>query len=111
MAIQLVTDQLSNVVDDKFRSQFVGNFKVTETTLNSLIDRQQGLSREMVKLASDIADDVNHKISEQDKAIVKRLTEQSQELTARINRITLGTDEDTIRLVVTAILQEQGVIK
>ena len=100
MAIQLVTDQLSNVVDDKFRSQFVGNFKVTETTLNSLIDRQQGISREMVKLASDIADDVNHKISEQDKAMVKRLTEQSQELTARINRITRGADIDAIKEII-----------
>lgn len=100
MAVQLVSDQLSNVVDDKLRSQFVGNFKVTETTLNSLIDQQQGLSLEMTKLASDIADDVNHKISEQDKATVKRLTEQSQELTARINRIIMGTDTDVIKQII-----------
>lgn len=41
----------------------------------------------------------------------KKLTDMEQRMNDKINRITLGTDEDTIRLVVMAILQEQGVIK
>lgn len=40
----------------------------------------------------------------------KKLTDMEQRMNDKINRITLGTDEDMIRLVVTEILQEQGVI-
>lgn len=54
MAIQLVTDQLSNVVDDKLRSQFVGNFKVIEKALNDLDAAQAKLNSNQDKINQDL---------------------------------------------------------
>ena len=54
MAIQLVTDQLSNVVDDKLRSQFVGNFKVIEKALNDLDTAQATLNSDKDKIIQDL---------------------------------------------------------
>ncbi|WP_076657647.1 hypothetical protein [Lactiplantibacillus plantarum] len=54
MAIQLVTDQLSNVVDDKLRSQFVGNFKVIEKALNDLDAVQATLNSDQDKINQDL---------------------------------------------------------
>lgn len=100
MAIQLVTDQLSNVLDDKFRTQLVGDFKVIEKAVNdiekNIFDAQQ-------------ADETTQKTKQKNND--KALADMEQRMNDKINRITLGTDEDTIRLVVTAILREQGVIK
>lgn len=53
MAVQLVSDQLSNVLDDKFRSQFIGNFKVIENALNNLDTVQAELNSNQDKLNSD----------------------------------------------------------
>ncbi|WP_434437979.1 hypothetical protein [Limosilactobacillus fermentum] len=50
-------------------------------------------------------------ISQNSTVTTEELQDQITGLSQRINRIILGTDEDAIRLVVTAILQEQGVIK
>lgn len=50
-------------------------------------------------------------ISQNNTVTTEELQDQIDGLSQRINRIILGTDEDAIRLVVTAILQEQGVIK
>ncbi|MCG0628291.1 hypothetical protein IMAU80174_02940 [Lactiplantibacillus plantarum] len=93
MAIQLVTDQLSTELDDTFRTQLVGDFKVIEKTLN------------------DLSIAVGKDNTNQQSILTKQLTDMQQQINDKINRITLGTDEDTIRLVVTAILREQGVIK
>ncbi|MBS0953044.1 hypothetical protein ABC426_17390 [Lactiplantibacillus plantarum] len=93
MAIQLVTDQLSTELDDTFRTQLVGDFKVIEKALN------------------DLSIAVGKDNTNQQSILTKQLTDMQQQMNDKINRITLGTDEDTIRLVVTAILQEQGVIK
>lgn len=93
MAIQLVTDQLSTELDDTFRTQLVGNFKAIEQALNGL---------------SVAVGDNN---TSQQSTLTNQLTEMQQQMNGKINRITMGTDEDTIRLVVTAILREQGVIK
>ncbi len=54
MAIQLVTDQLSNVVDDKLRSQFVGNFKVIEKALNDLDTAQATLNSDQDKINQNL---------------------------------------------------------
>ncbi|WP_455390136.1 hypothetical protein [Lactiplantibacillus pentosus] len=93
MAIQLATDQLSTELDDTFRTQLVGDFKVIEKTLN------------------DLSIAVGKDNTNQQSILTKQLTDMQQQINDKINRITLGTDEDTIRLVVTAILREQGVIK
>lgn len=54
MAIQLVTDQLSNVLDDKFRNQFVGNFKAIEKALNDLDAAQDSLNLDQDKINQDL---------------------------------------------------------
>ncbi|MGA3523425.1 hypothetical protein ACA607_17175, partial [Lactiplantibacillus plantarum] len=56
MEIQLVTDQLSNVVDDKLRSQFVGNFKAIEKALNDLDAAQTTLSSDQDKINQSLKD-------------------------------------------------------
>ncbi|MFX0552954.1 hypothetical protein [Lactiplantibacillus plantarum] len=53
MAIQLVTDQLSNVLDDTFRSQLVGNFKAIENALNDLDAAQTTLNSGQDKINHD----------------------------------------------------------
>lgn len=54
MAIQLVSDQLSNVLDDKFRSQFIGNFKAIEKALNDLDTAQAELNSDQDKINQDL---------------------------------------------------------
>ncbi|WFC04248.1 hypothetical protein [Lactiplantibacillus pentosus] len=54
MAIQLVTDQLSNVLDDTLRSQLVGNFKVIEKALNDLDGSQARLNSDKDKIIQDL---------------------------------------------------------
>ena len=54
MAIQLVTDQLSNVLDDTFRSQLVGGFKVIEKALNDLDTAQDTLNSDKDKINQDL---------------------------------------------------------
>ncbi|WP_372486952.1 hypothetical protein [Lactiplantibacillus plantarum] len=53
MAIQLVTDQLSNVLDDTLRSQLVGNFKAIEKALNDLDGAQARLNSDQDKINQD----------------------------------------------------------
>ncbi|CAJ1225788.1 hypothetical protein [Lactiplantibacillus xiangfangensis] len=54
MAIQLVTDQLSNVLDDTLRSQLVGNFKVIQKALNDLDGAQATLNSDQDKINQDL---------------------------------------------------------
>lgn len=54
MAIQLVTDQLSNVLDDTLRSQLVGNFKEIEKALNDLDGAQARLNSDQDKINQDL---------------------------------------------------------
>lgn len=54
MAIQLATDQLSNVLDDTFRSQLVSNFKAIEKALNDLDTAQDKLNSDQDKINQDL---------------------------------------------------------
>ncbi|WP_181815218.1 hypothetical protein [Lactiplantibacillus paraplantarum] len=54
MAIQLVTDRLSNVLDDTLRSQLVGNFKVIQKALNDLDGAQATLNSDQDKINQDL---------------------------------------------------------
>ncbi|ASI63317.1 hypothetical protein ALX04_006395 [Lactiplantibacillus plantarum subsp. plantarum] len=56
MAVQLVTDQLSNVLDDTLRSQIVGNFKVVENALNDLDAAQDRLNSDQDKINQSLKD-------------------------------------------------------
>lgn len=54
MAIQLVTDQMSNVLDDTLRTQLVGNFKAIEKALNDLDAAQDSLNSDQDKINQDL---------------------------------------------------------
>ncbi|WP_087842079.1 hypothetical protein [Lactiplantibacillus plantarum] len=54
MAIQLVTDQLSTGLDDTFRTQLVGDFKVIEKALNDLDTAQDRLNSDKDKINQDL---------------------------------------------------------
>lgn len=56
MVVQLVTDQLSNVLDDILRSQLVGNFKVVENALNDLDAAQDRLNSDQDKINQSLKD-------------------------------------------------------
>ncbi|QBK73442.1 hypothetical protein [Lactiplantibacillus plantarum] len=96
MTAQLATNELSAVNDEPFRKVLISNFEIIQQYLNKF---------------DELADEVNSDQSQQSADLDKKFTDMQQQMNDKINRITMGTDEDTIRLVVTAILQEQGVIK
>lgn len=54
MAIQLVTDQLSTRLDDTFRTQLVGDFKVIEKALNDLDTAQATLNSDNDKIIQNL---------------------------------------------------------
>ena len=54
MAIQLVTDQLSTGLDDTFRTQLVGDFKVIEKALNDLDTAQATLNSDNDKIIQNL---------------------------------------------------------
>lgn len=56
MAIQLVTGQLSNVLDDTLRSQLVGNFKKIEKALNDLDQDKINQDLNSIKNDNEIRD-------------------------------------------------------
>ena len=96
MTAQLATNELSAVNDESFRKVLISDFEMLQQYLNRF---------------DALADEVNSDQSQQSTDLSKNIADMQQQINDKINRITLGTDEDTIRLVVTAILQEQGVIK
>ncbi|MCG0627627.1 hypothetical protein IMAU80174_02269 [Lactiplantibacillus plantarum] len=93
----LATDELATIpLDHNWYQKLASNFEIIQQYLNKL---------------DELADEVNSNQSQQSADLDKKFTDMQQQMNNKINRITMGTDEDTIRLVVTAILQEQGVIK
>lgn len=93
----LATDELATLpLDHDWYQKLASNFEVIQQYLNKL---------------DELADEVNSNQSQQSADLDKKFTDMQQQMNDKINRITMGTDEDTIRSVVTAILQEQGVIK
>ncbi|MCT3309258.1 hypothetical protein [Lactiplantibacillus pentosus] len=96
MAIKLATNELSAVNDESFRKLLISNFEILQQYINNF---------------DEFAGKVNSDEESQNTGLDHKLTDMQQQMNAKINRITLGIDEDTIRTVVQAILQEQGVIK
>ncbi|MEQ6366093.1 hypothetical protein [Lactiplantibacillus plantarum] len=93
----LTTDKLATLpLDHDWYQKLASNFEIIQQYLNRF---------------DELAGKINSDRSQQSIDLNKRITDMQQQINDKINRITLGTDEDTIRLVVTAILQEQGVIK
>lgn len=100
--INLVTDDLTDALDDTNRKQLVGNFKTTEETINAIIEWLD-------------SDDTSDFVSKEDlesmlKELRDMIKENNKDLKERINRILLGTDVESIEIVVTQILKQRGVI-
>ena len=93
----LVTDELATLpLDHNWYQKLASNFKIIQQYINNF---------------DEFAGKVNSDEESQNTGLDHKLTDMQKEMDDKIKRITLGTDEDTIRLVVTAILKEQGVIK
>jgi uncharacterized membrane protein YheB (UPF0754 family) len=100
--IKLVTDDLTTALDENNRKQLVGNFTTTEDVLNKIIDWLN---------SDDTSEFVNKKdLEDKLKDLNKQIIKNDKALKERINRILLGTDVESIELVVTRLLKEKGVI-
>lgn len=84
----LVTDDFSPALDRTFRLQLIKNFKEIKTFID------------------------NYKEDDSPKDVLtsEDLNRLSTDLDEKINRLILGIDETTVRIVVEKILQEKGVI-
>ncbi|BDZ31224.1 hypothetical protein [Lactiplantibacillus pingfangensis] len=98
-ASDIVTDGFSTVLDENFRNQLVGNFKIIKALLGGIDG-----------LADKVDTDTDAKVKDLQVELEANLDKQLKQLGARINRIVVGTDDESIRIVVTEILQEKGVI-
>lgn len=99
--IDLVTDDL-RLGDRDERTDLVGNFKNTEEAINAIIGWID-------------SDDTSDFVSKEDlesmlKELRDMIRENNKDLKERINRILLGTDVESIEIVVTQILKQRGVI-
>lgn len=104
----LTTDKLATLpLGHDWYQKLASNFEILQQYLN----RFDELAGKINSDQSQQSTDLNKKITDMQQQMNDKLTDLQQQMNDKINRITLGTDEDTIRLVVTAILQEQGVIK
>jgi uncharacterized membrane protein YheB (UPF0754 family) len=100
--VKLVTDDLTTALDENNRKQLVGNFTTTEDVLNKIIDWLN---------SDDTSEFVNKKdLEDKLKDLNKQIIKNNKALKERINRILLGTDVESIELVVTRLLKEKGVI-
>jgi hypothetical protein len=98
MSIKLKTDNLSPGLGNNFRNDLVDNFSEIEKEINNLDSINSGdqitkeeLNEKLDKLKNDFMKD-------------------NEALKERINRILLGTDVESIEIVVNSILKEKGVI-
>lgn len=84
----LITDDFSPALDRTFRLQLIENFKEIKTFID------------------------NYKEDDSPKDVLtsEDLNRLSAELDEKINRLILGIDENTVRIVVEKILQEKGII-
>lgn len=92
MSIKLKTDNLSPGLGNNFRNDLVDNFSEIEKEINNLDsnDSSKELDKKLDELKNDFIQD-------------------NEALKERINRILLGTDIESIELVVNRILNEKGV--
>lgn len=92
MSVDLHTDDLSNDLGTVQRDQLIENFKSIELKLNEL-DGVEDVPETDTGISNE---EINQKLIE---------------MSARINRINLGTDHPSIELVLTQILKDKGVIE
>lgn len=98
MTVKLYTGNLAIPLDREFRSQLIDNFTQIQDSLNEISVNQAIILKKMDKLPNVAA--INGLATSAD---IKNLS-------TRINRIVLGTDNQMIEQVVTQILKDKGVI-
>lgn len=97
MSINLIKNKLA-LADPDFRNDLIDNFIKTEKEINNLDSINNG-------------DQVTKKeLDEKLDELKNDFIEDNEALKERINRILLGTDVESIELVVNSILKEKGVI-
>lgn len=101
MSIKLITNELA-LTDPDFRNDLIDNFTTTQEAINKIINWLD-------------SDDTSDFVSKEDlesmlQKLRDKINDDNKELKERINRILLGTDVESIEIVVTQILKQQGVI-
>lgn len=97
MSINLIKNKLA-LADPDFRNDLIDNFIKTEKEINNLDSINNG--DQVTK------EELDEKLDE----LKNDFIEDNEALKERINRILLGTDVESIELVVNSILKEKGVI-
>lgn len=98
MSFKLKTDNLNPGLGNDFRNDLVDNFSEIEKEINQL-DLNEN-SDQITK------EELDEKLDELKNDFIK----DNEALKERINRILLGTDIESIDIVVNRILKEKGVI-
>lgn len=102
MDFKLKTDDLSPGLGKDFRNDLIYNFTTTQEAINKINNWLD-------------SDDTSDFVSKKDlESMLQKLrdtiNDDNKELKERINRILLGTDVESIEIVVTQILKQRGVI-
>lgn len=98
MSIKLKTDNLSPGLGNDFRNDLVDNFSEIEKEISKLDLNENG--------GQITKEELDEKLDELKNDFIK----DNEALKERINRILLGTDIESIDIVVNRILKEKGVI-
>lgn len=96
MSINLIKNELA-LADPDFRNGLVDNFTKIEKEINNLDSTNNG--------GQVTKEELNEKLDE----LKNDFMQDNEALKERINRILLGTDVESIELVVNSILKEKGV--
>ena len=96
MSIKLITNELA-LADPDFRNDLIDNFAKIEKEINDLDSINSG--DQITK------EELDEKLNE----LKNDFMQDNEALKERINRILLGTDVESIELVVNRILNEKGV--
>ncbi|MEE6669700.1 hypothetical protein [Pediococcus acidilactici] len=101
MPIKLITNELA-LADPDFRNDLIDNFTNTQEAIDQIINRLD---------SNDTSDFVRKEdLESMLQELRDKIDDDNKELKERINRILLGTDVESIEIVVTQILKQQGVI-
>lgn len=92
---KLHTNDISDNSARELREQLIENFKIIQRYLDNLDN-----------LDAEIAKQINQQIADTQRSLDQAIADWSE----RVKHIVLGTDPETIELVVTKILEEKGLI-
>lgn len=98
---------MANNVDYNDPNHYSGNDLTLEQALNGIENKMYGkdVRYAIIQMARRIVEKIDG-YDENSTSVDKDL----QELENRINRIVIGTDEETVRIIVNRILEEKGIV-